>query len=665
MGRIFFIHIQEVVTVKSKIVFLVGLFAVSVAVGQSSLDNLLSTSRLPYLKQGPLVQISSNDTTGGNDDFIIIPAGSTAALADITGPGVITMFWTTISSSDKYFLRHIVLRMYWDGEKDPSVEVPIGDFFGTGFQYKQFITPFIGMSSGGYYCYFPMPFNKSARVEVMNETGQAIPSFYYHIDYHKLPQPLDSTVAYFHAAWHREIRTDPSHYYTLLEAEGEGHLVGINMSMQSYDGGLTFLEGDEMIYVDGEKQASIKGTGTEDYFNSGWYFNQGEYSAPYHGLILKDDSLGRIAAYRFHILDCIPFTKSIRALIEHGDQNKEIADYSNTAYWYQKEPHRPFAPMLSPGLRIPLRVQVPNGALEAESFMPQETQLSSSVEDMSAYGADWSGFKQLKVDAQKKGDSFMLVLPANESRYDVDVYFTKGPLYGNVDVVPTGVAPASFGGYNETIIPGGKISLKNIHPLHGEITLRFVVSGKDQGSSGYEVGLDAFALHPYHAFIPAWYVCGPFPNPEDSLHGRYGLDTLYPPEQEINVKKVYRGVGGREIRWQLAKAQKSGFLDLSMFHPSDLTVAYALSYVYSPREQTLPLLVGSDDGVKIFLNGKEIYRLLKIRPAVPDQDTVAAALQKGWNTLLLKIENNLGGFGCYARVVDPEDALVFRTSKRK
>ena len=204
-----------------------------------------------------------------------------------------------------------------------------------------------------------MPFNVSARIEVTNETGQAIPSFYYHIDYHKLSAPLDSTVAYFHATWHREIRTDPSHYYTLLEAEGEGQLVGINLNMQSYNGGLSFLEGDEMIYVDGEKEASIKGTGTEDYFNSGWYFNQGEFSAPYHGLILKDDSLGRIAAYRFHILDCIPFKKSIRALIEHGNENVEIADYSNTAYWSQKEPHRPFAPMLPPGLRIPLRVQVP------------------------------------------------------------------------------------------------------------------------------------------------------------------------------------------------------------------------------------------------------------------------------------------------------------------
>jgi len=316
--------------------------AASAASAQTPLENLLSPSRLPFLKQSTLVQISSNDTTGGNSDFIPIASGATARLAQIQGPGVITMIWATIASNDVYFLRHIVLRMYWDGESAPSVEVPIGDFFGTGFQYKQFVTPFIGMSSGGYYCYFPMPFNKSARVEVVNETGQQISNFYYHIDYHKLPGPLDSTVAYFHATWHREIRTSPSHYYTLLEASGEGQLVGINLNMQSYDGGLSFLEGDEMFYVDGEKVASVKGTGTEDYFNSGWYFNQGEFSAPYHGLILKDDTLGRIAAYRFHILDCVPFKKSIRALIEHGDRNTEVADYSSTAYWYQKEPHAKF-----------------------------------------------------------------------------------------------------------------------------------------------------------------------------------------------------------------------------------------------------------------------------------------------------------------------------------
>ena len=151
--------------------------------------------------------------------------------------------------------------------------------------------------------------------------------------------------------------------------------------------------------------------------------------------------------------------------------------------------------MLPPGLRIPLRVKVPNGALEAESLQPQQTELSSSVEDMWRHGADWSGFKQLKVDAKKKGESFALVLRQRELGTDVDVYFTKGPLYGNVDVLPTGAKGTSFNGYSETIIPGGKF-FEEIHPLHGEIALRFVVSGKDPGSSGYGIGLDAFALHP-------------------------------------------------------------------------------------------------------------------------------------------------------------------------
>ncbi len=422
-------------SIKSVALVLLVFSCSTAVVAQSQLDNLLSPGRLPYLKNSTLRQISSNDTSGGNNDFIAIPAGKTARLADINGPGVITNIWVTISSPDKYMLRRILLRMYWDGETNPSVEVPIGDFFGTGFRYKQYITPYVGMSSGGYYCYFPMPFNKSARVEVVNETGEEIYSFYYHIDYHALTAPLESSVAYFHANWHRDIRTDPKSYFTLLDAKGEGHLVGVNMSMQSYDGGLGVLEGDEMIYVDGEKQASLKGTGTEDYFNSGWYFNRGEFAAPYHGLILKDDTLGRIAAYRFHILDVIPFKKSIKALIEHGTENEEIADYSATAYWYQKEPHVPFATMSPPGLRIPLRVAVPNGAVEAESLKPSGTGLSSTVEDMSAWGADWSGLKQLRIDATKEGEGFTLSLPVEEDRYDVDCYFTKGPAYGDADIL--------------------------------------------------------------------------------------------------------------------------------------------------------------------------------------------------------------------------------------
>ena len=635
----------------------------SATLAQSSLDNLLSPSRLPYLKQSRLMQISSHDTTGGNNDFIRVPAGSTASLADIQGPGVVTMIWVTIASPDKYFLRRILLRMYWDGETSPSVEVPIGDFFGTGFQYKQYLTPFVGMSSGGYYSYFPMPFNNRARIEVVNETGQEINSFYFHVDYQKLNEPIEPSVALFHASWHREIRTPRGRYFTLLEAEGEGHLVGVNLNMQSYDGGLSFLEGDEMIYVDGEKEASVKGTGTEDYFNSGWYFNQGEFAAPYHGLIIKDDSLGRIAAYRFHVLDVIPFKKSIRALIEHGDRNLEVADYSGTAYWYQKEPHRPFDKMMPPALRIPLRVQVPNGAIEAENLTPRETTLPFSVEDMSQFGPDWSGLKQLRIDARNAGEKFTLLLPAADDRYDVEIFFTKGPACGDVVVLHDGRNVGAFKAYDRSVGPGGKITLPDIRTSGGEIRLQFVLGGKDPRSSGYAVGLDAFALRPRREFIPAWSLIGPFPNPRDSSLKRLGLDIVYPPEREIDLAKKYAGVDGQKIGWQGALTPKSGNVDLLMFDPHDLVVAYAFTCLNSLENQTLPLLLGSDDGVKVFLNGEEIYRMLTIRGAEPDQDNVPLHLKKGWNRLLLKIENNFGGYNFYARIPDPARTLKYNAAR--
>ncbi len=442
-------------------------FLTSPLYGQSPLENILSPSRLPYLKQSKLVQISSYDTSGGNSDFIAIPDGATKTLASIQGPGVIVNIWVTIASEDKFFLRRILLRMYWDGERSPSVEVPIGDFFGTGFQYKHYVTPYIGMSSGGYYCYFPMPFNKSARIEVVNQTGQEIVSFYYHIDYQQLTQPLESDVAYFHATWHRDHRTTSKQNYTVLEAEGEGHVVGMNLNMQGYDNGMQYLEGDEMVYVDGEKVPSVYGTGTEDYFNTGWYFNRGEFAAPYHGLILKDDSLARVVAYRFHIQDAIPFKKSIRFTIEHGESNAETADYSSTAYWYQKEPHKPFAPMPQAGLRIPLRVVVPGGALEAESLKPVEPSMPVGVEDMSQYGADWSSLKQLAAAAQKEGDTFSLDLPVEETNYDIAVYFTKGPAYGNVDILHDGRKVGEIEGFGKSVVPGGRSCCSNFALLGG------------------------------------------------------------------------------------------------------------------------------------------------------------------------------------------------------
>lgn len=631
---------------------------------QSQLENLLDPARLPYLKESRLVQISSFDSTGGNDDRINLRDGETAVLADVEGPGVISRIWITISSPDPHYLRRIVLRMYWDGEDEPSVEAPVGDFFGTGFAYTPYVSQFIGMTSGGYFSYFPMPFNESARIEVENQTGQHLPLFYYHLDVQKLNEPLSDEVAYFHASWRRELRTPTDQNYLVLETNGPGHLVGINMSMQGYDGNLWYLEGDEMVFVDGEEHPSIYGTGTEDYFTSGWYFNQGPFSAPYHGLILKDDSTARIAAYRLHVGDAIPFEESIRFTIEHGHGNEEVADYSSTAYWYQKEPHRPFDPLPQPSMRIPLRVAVPNGATEAESAQVHVSGADAEVEDMRRYGADWSGLKQVRI---RPDDSFTFSVPAGlDDRYDVDLYYTTGPQYGNAVLYYDGEPRDTLFGYNETVIPGGSIRLESMRAQDGRLPITVRMTEAHPAAQGNLVGLDAFVIEPDREYIPEWYVIGPFPNPRNENGRREGLDVVYPPEKEIDLDATYTGVEGQQVSWERIGLDDEGRLQLwGRFEPNDLITTYALTYVYSPEDQTIPLLLGTDDGVKVLLNDRTVHQKEGIRISAPDQDRVALPLQTGWNKLMIKLENNYGGYNFYARLLDPEDTLVVSTEKTR
>ena len=640
---------------KLSCIFLLLFGLIGTGLTQNVLETLLSPAQLPVLKPGRMYQISSYDTTGGNDDRISLQPGETAVIARLKGPGVITRIWLTIDSRDPYFLRRIVLRMYWDGEEHPSVEVPIGDFFGTGFEYRHYVSQFLGMSSGGYYCYFPMPFNKSARIEVENQTGQEVYAFYYQIDYQKLEKPLARDVAYFHAWWHREIRTTPGQNYLVLEAQGMGHFVGMNMSMQSYRRNLWFLEGDEMVYVDGESFPSIYGTGTEDYFTGGWYFNRGEFAAPYHGLILKDDSLGRIAAYRFQVGDAIPFRKSLKFTIEHGHANSVVADYSSTAYWYQLEPHQPFPPLLKASLRIPLRVAVPPGALEAESLQPQG-EVRYRVQDMSDFGPDWSGLKQLRVEPETGARHFVLTIPdVEEERYNVALYFTSGPDYGNADIFYSGKKVGEIRGYRLEVFPGGRLLLKDLRAQNGTLPLHFLITGKEKKSGGYAVGLDALVLEPVREYIPRWYIIGPFPNPRKSETERLGLDTVYPPEREIDFSKSYWGADSQIVRWQVVETPPDGRVHLwDKFKPYELVVAYAFTYIYAPRDTVVPLLIGSDDGIKVFLNRKPIFRKLLVRISMPDQDRIPLHLKKGWNQLLLKIENNFGGYAFFARLLDPD-----------
>jgi hypothetical protein len=335
---------------------------------------------LPLLRNARSRRASSWDRSGGNDDRLHIRPGEEAVLADVQGAGCIRHIWVTIACDEPDFLRKIVLQAWWDGEDEPSVKVPVGDFFGVGHaQTRNFSALPLQMSpedGKGFNCWFPMPFARSARITAISECADAEVLFYYYVDYHEYDR-LPDGLGYLHAQWRRQNPTagipeagmSNEEYlfgdhnlsgdanYVVLEAQGRGHYVGCNMNyhnLRSTEQWNWYGEGDDMIFVDGEPfPPSLHGTGTEDYFNTAWCPTQ-VYSGPYHGITMAGGPnwSDKISLYRFHVEDPVCFRESIRVTIEHGHDNRRSDDISSTAYWYQAEPHLPFG-LLPVAERLP------------------------------------------------------------------------------------------------------------------------------------------------------------------------------------------------------------------------------------------------------------------------------------------------------------------------
>ena len=316
-----------------------------------------------------LKRVSSYDRTGANEDMRRMEAGETLTVFEEAGPGVITHLWFTIASAEKSHLKKLVLRMYWDNESSPSVEAPIGDFFGLGlgeyFTFQSF--PLAVGSSKALNSYFPMPFQKMGKITITNEGKLPVDALYYNIDYRAYKNPLPAESLYFHAQYRQcapcqgwtnqwssngdklvdtKPNLDGEGNYVWMEAVGRGHYVGVTMSvLQNQDE--WWGEGDDMFFIDGEKLPSINGTGSEDYFQGAWDFGDQPFSYLMFGAPVKGVELAgsRSSVYRFHLDSPITFTKSLRATIEHGHANHRSDNYFSVAYWYQTEPHAPF-PML-------------------------------------------------------------------------------------------------------------------------------------------------------------------------------------------------------------------------------------------------------------------------------------------------------------------------------
>jgi len=310
----------------------------------------------------------------------------TYTLAEINGPAVIRNIWmTTFEKTEQcpYVLRNLILRMYWDEEKYPSVEVPLGDFFCNGFARSYFVNslPVAVNPHAGLNCYFPMPFKKKAVITIENQHLEDIPWFFYQINY-DLVGELDNNTGYFHAEWSRENPTVKCKDFTIIDnIKGKGKYIGTFLAwatLQNYWWG----EGEIKFYIDDDREyPTICGTGTEDYFGgAGCFEKDGKiytYNTPFLGYPycsqLVDKKVKRNfyeinevpmhAMYRWHIYDPINFEKNLKVTIqqigaypEEGyprDYFERSDDISSVAYWYQIEPHRTFKKLLKTEERWP------------------------------------------------------------------------------------------------------------------------------------------------------------------------------------------------------------------------------------------------------------------------------------------------------------------------
>jgi hypothetical protein len=320
---------------------------------------------LAALKEFSSYKASSTDPTGGNNDFWWVEPGQSRVIFETAGPGSIMHIWMTTPSakcSGSAFagsLETTVIRMYWDGESSPSVDVPLGIFFcspfDTGREFQSDAVVLTPLDGRGFNMYFPMPFAKSAKIELVNYNPEKRFRIYFGVDYVRYDKK--SAVkgqGYFHARYRRQ-ELKEGEDAVLLDAAGRGHYVG---TVLAFDTGVRgdraeyeklgrkqkfyWWEGDERFTVDG--QLSHQGTGTEDYFCCSWsYANErpyttGQFGAAMNGYDPRD--FGRWCLYRWHLSDPVAFKKNIRIALEHGPENKfTMVPYQTVAYWYQTEPH--------------------------------------------------------------------------------------------------------------------------------------------------------------------------------------------------------------------------------------------------------------------------------------------------------------------------------------
>jgi hypothetical protein len=442
------------------------------------------------------------------DNFRVAP-GETHVLMDVKGPGAITHMWMTFLGPEPQSWakngsanhQEMLLRIYWDGSKRPGVEAPVGDFFANAFGKRSEVVslPVTVEDADSYNCFWRMPFHKSARVEIVNQSDKPINLLYYNIDWLKLDR-LPKDTPYFYAQYRQEYPVRHGEDYVILDTKGKGHYVGTLLSVRTRSP-MWFGEGDEKVYIDGEERPSIWGTGTEDYFLSAWGLKR--TSTPYFGVPYFDQwgiVGGHTSAYRWHLNDPFVFQKGIRVTMEHfgwispdenpkgltNSWNEREDDYSSVAFWYQQG--EPTFAARAPGAkerrlpsleRITARTVTSHGVGEATT---QRLDLYDDPQTLYMPPSQEGAWIEVPFRVSRK-EPLRLLLNMTTS-YDFGQYqpYLNGvKLGGPIDLYSADVKNTEF-------------HLLDFWPEPGTYTLRLECVGKNPLSRGYYAGLESVRL---------------------------------------------------------------------------------------------------------------------------------------------------------------------------
>src|SRR5262245_51669882 len=461
---------------------------------------------------------SNNPDPASNDDSKRPIPGETITLADLEGPGSVSHIWMTIADNEYGGPRLLRLRVYYDGSAEPSVDAPIGDFFAVGHGFERPVQSLVirdGSDGRSRNSYWPMPFRKSCRITVTNEGRRRVANLYYQVDWQKLAS-LPSDTPYFHARYRQALPNDGGRPYEVLSVEGRGHYVGTVFSVVQAEAGW-FGEGDDLFYVDGESKPSLEGTGTEDYFNDAWGLHVSE--GAYTGVpVAEGTGLGsRMTAYRWHLADPVPFTKSLRFLMEHkgwtfnadGSVKSAFGErtdlITSVAFWYQQ------------GIAVG-QPQVPYGAAR----LPQGNALQIEVEESLADAKAEKGKLSLSPDLfwskdvllfEGEGPDARVEVPfdvPDDGDYELYAELAQGADYGIYTALLDGKKPEAatlehepgadvrpqtqFDGYALETYVGAAYQIGWPRLTKGRHTLSFVCLGKREASAGFVLGVDDVVL---------------------------------------------------------------------------------------------------------------------------------------------------------------------------